>query len=117
MKLQQVALYASDLERAKAYWSRLLGAEPTGYFPRPGLLFFDLDGTRLLLDEKAPASLVYLRVDDVRAAVQGLEVTSEPHVIFTHTDDSLGPAGTVEWQAFVRDPDGNTVGFIGFEQE
>ncbi len=32
--------------------------------------------------------------------------------IFTHDDDRLGPAGTAEWQAFVRDSEGNLVGLV-----
>ena len=43
-------------------------------------------------------------------------IETEPHVIFTHEDDTLGPAGTSEWQAFVRDPFGNTVGLVSFER-
>jgi methylmalonyl-CoA/ethylmalonyl-CoA epimerase len=118
MRLVQVALRATDLDRAAAFWSDLLGTEPTGRFDPPGLLFFDLDGTRLLLDANAPSSMLYLQVDDVRARVEELRgwvpVTSEPHVIFEHEDDTLGPAGTAEWQAFVEDPEGNTVGLVSF---
>src|SRR3954468_11676432 len=104
---------ATDLDRAAAFYQELLGAEPTGRFDPPGLLFFDLDGTRLLLDAGAPPSLIYLEVSDVREAVERLrsevQVEAEPHLIFHHEDDALGPAGTDEWHAFVRDPDGNTV--------
>jgi len=118
-RLVQVALRATDLERAAAFYSELLGTEPSGRFEPPGLLFFDLDGTRLLLDGNAPASMLYLEVPDVGSAVEALrgrtEVVSEPHPIFTHEDDSLGPAGTVEWQAFVIDSEGNTLGLVGFE--
>jgi methylmalonyl-CoA/ethylmalonyl-CoA epimerase len=118
-RLVQVALRATDLDRAAAFYSELLGTEPSGRFDPPGLLFFDLDGTRLLLDGNAPASMLYLEVPDVGAAVEALrgrtEVVSEPHPIFTHEDDSLGPAGTVEWQAFVIDSEGNTLGLVGFE--
>jgi len=99
-------------------YARLLGTPATARFDPPGLLFFDLDGTRLLLDAKAPPSLVYLEVPDVREAVENLrgevDVESEPHVIFRHEDDTLGPAGCEEWQAFLRDPDGNTVGLVSF---
>ncbi len=35
-----------------------------------------------------------------------------PHALFGHEDDTLGPAGTDEWQAFVRDSEGNTVALI-----
>ena len=37
---------------------------------------------------------------------------AEPHVIFTHDDDALGPAGTEERMAFVRDSEGNTLGLV-----
>ena len=119
MRLVQVAMRATDLDRAAAFYTELLGAAPTGRFDPPGLLFFDLDGTRLLLDANAPASMLYLHVDDVRTRVEQLratvEVVGEPHQIFTHQDDALGPAGMAEWQAFVTDSEGNTVGLVSFE--
>lgn len=119
MRLVQVALRATDLDRAEHFWSELLGTAPTGRFEPPGLLFFDLGGTRLLLEANAPSSLLYVEVPDVRRTLERLagrvEVVSEPHPIFTHEDDALGPAGTTEWQAFVTDPDGNTVALVGFE--
>jgi methylmalonyl-CoA/ethylmalonyl-CoA epimerase len=118
-RLVQVALRATDLDRAAAFYTDLLGAEPSGRFDPPGLLFFDLDGTRLLLDGNAPASMLYLEVDDVRRAVEALRgrraVVTEPHAIFSHDDDALGPAGTTEWQAFVTDSEGNTLGLVSFE--
>jgi len=118
-RLVQVALRATDLDRAAAFYTELLGVAPTGRFEPPGLLFFDLDGTRLLLEGAAPASMLYLEVPDVRRAVETLrdrtEVVTEPHEIFTHEDDTLGPAGTTEWQAFVLDSEGNTLGLVGFE--
>ncbi|WP_432477790.1 VOC family protein [Nocardioides sp. GXQ0305] len=41
-----------------------------------------------------------------------MPVESDPHVIFAHDDDTLGPEGTEEWMAFVRDPEGNLVGLV-----
>ena len=41
-----------------------------------------------------------------------MEISSEPHVIFGHDDDTLGPAGTDEWMAFFVDPEGTTVGLV-----
>ena len=118
MRLVQVALHADDLDRAAAFYASLLGSPPTGRFDPPGLLFFDLAGTRLLLDRNAPSALVYLGVDDVHATVDALRdevrIVSEPHAIFTHDDDRLGPAGHEEWQAFIEDSEGNTVGLVGF---
>jgi methylmalonyl-CoA/ethylmalonyl-CoA epimerase len=118
MRLVQVAQHADDLDRASAFYSQLLGVEPSARFDPPGLLFFDLAGTRLLLDRNAPTALLYLEVDDVHASIDALRdtarIVAEPHVIFTHEDDRLGPTGHEEWQAFVEDPDGNTVGLVGF---
>jgi methylmalonyl-CoA/ethylmalonyl-CoA epimerase len=117
MGLVQVAQRATDLDRAAAFYADLLGTPPTARFDPPGLLFFDLDGVRLLLDVNAPSALLYLRVDDLPATVsrlraQGVVIESEPHVIFSHEDGTLGPAGTDEWQAFVRDSEGNVVGLV-----
>ena len=117
MRIVQIAQRAEDLGRATAFYADLLGAEPTAMYDPPGLVFFDLDGTRLLLDRVAPTALHYFEVDDIDAAVArlreaGADVESEPHVIFGHEDGTLGPAGTDEWRAFVRDSEGNLVGLV-----
>lgn len=118
MMLAQVAQHADDLDRAAAFYERLLGSPPLGRFDPPGLLFFGLgDGTRLLLEAGAPSALLYLHVSDVHTRVEqlradGVLVESEPHVVFSHTDDALGPAGTDEWMAFIRDSEGNLVGLV-----
>lgn len=120
MRLVQIAQHADDLQRAADFYTVLLEAGPTATFDPPGLLFFDLDGVRLLLDRNAPSSLVYLRVDNVHEALERLDgladIVSPPHVIFTHEDDTLGPEGHEEWQAFIRDSEGNTVGLIAFQR-
>lgn len=117
MDLLQVAQRVADMDRAVSFYSRLLGAPPMGRFDPPGLAFFALGPVRLLLDASAPASLLYLRVDDVSASIehlrsQGVEIVTEPHIIFSHEDDRLGPAGTDEWQAFFHDSEGNLVGLV-----
>ncbi|GAA3454228.1 VOC family protein [Dactylosporangium matsuzakiense] len=117
MRLVQIAQRAGDLQRAARWYADLLEAAPVATFDPPGLVFFDLDGVRLLLEGNAPAALLYLAVDDIAATVErlraaGTEITAEPHVIFTHADDTLGPAGTAEWQAFVEDSEGNLVGLV-----
>jgi len=117
VNLVQIAQHADDLERASAFYAELLGSPPTATYDPPGLVFFDLGGVRLLLDRGAPSALLYLRVDDIDETVgrlrgAGVAVESEPHVIFGHEDDTLGPAGTDEWQAFVRDSEGNLVGLV-----
>src|SRR4051812_13305354 len=114
--LAQVAQHAQDLDRAAAFYERLLGSPPLARFDPPGLLFFGLgEGTRLLLETAASPAMLYLAVDDVATRIEelradGVVIESEPHVIFSHSDDSLGPAGSDEWMAFIRDSEGNLVG-------
>jgi methylmalonyl-CoA/ethylmalonyl-CoA epimerase len=113
--LHQVAQRATDLGRAAAFYERLLGTPPIATFDPPGLVFFDLGGTRLLVDRNAPSALIYLRVDDVREAVErlrvdGVTIENEPHVIFSDEHGTFGAAGEDEWMAFIRDSEGNLVG-------
>ena len=117
MRMIQVAQRAEDLDRATRFYTDLLGVGPVATYDPPGLVFFDLGGLRLLLDKGASTGLHYLGVDDIDATIarlrgQGVAVESEPHVIFSHDDDTLGPAGTDEWMAFVRDSEGNLVGLV-----
>ena len=117
MALVQVAQKADDLDRATRFYTELLGRGPSATYDPPGLVFFDLDGVRLLLESRAPSAVLYLRVDDIDAEVArleglGVEITGRPHVIFRHDDDTLGPAGTEEWQAFLTDSEGNPVGLV-----
>lgn len=120
MEILQVAQHADDLDRAAAFYTDLLGGPPAARFDPPGLLFFNIGVSRLLLETAAASALIYLQVDDVRQTIermraQGVVIVDEPHVIFSHTDDTLGPAGTDEWMAFITDSEGNTVGLVSFE--
>lgn len=117
MHLAQVAQHAGDLERSIRCYEVLLGQPPSAVFEVPGLAFFSLGTTRLLLDASAPSSLLYLQVGDVKEEVERLrgldfEIVSEPHVIFRHETDDLGHAGEDEWMAFVRDSESNLVGLV-----
>ena len=120
MGLVQIAQHADDLDRAADFYTVLLEREPTARFDPPGLLFFDLDGIRLLLERGAPSAVLYLEVENVHETLERIdglaEVQSPPHVIFTHEDDTLGPAGHEEWQAFITDSEGNTVGLVAFQR-
>lgn len=117
MNLIQIAQHAEDLDRAAVFYTDLLGTGPTGRFDPPGLLFFDLCGSRLLLEQGADSAVLYLGVADIDATIErlraaGVAIESEPNVIFRHEDATLGPAGTDEWQAFIRDSEGNLVGLV-----
>ena len=115
MRLHQVALPVSDLDRATAFYADLLGTEPIAAYDPPGLVFFDLDGVRLLLDRQAgPGATIYLRVDDVEHAIadlaaRGIEITESAHVVFPDEDGTFGPPGQDEWLASIRDSEGNLV--------
>lgn len=120
MEILQVAQHADDLDRAAAFYENLLGETAAARFDPPGLLFFNIGIGRLLLEKGAPSALVYLQVDDVAETVErlrgdGVTVVTEPHVIFTHQDDAIGPAGNDEWMAFIEDSEGNTVGLVSYE--
>jgi methylmalonyl-CoA/ethylmalonyl-CoA epimerase len=121
MKLHQVAQHVDDLERATAFYTRLLGEPPIATFDPPGLVFFGLGDTRLLLERGASSALIYLRVDDVRVTVEqlradGVSIANEPHVIFTDDNGLFGPPGAQEWMAFLTDSEGNLVGLASQNQ-
>lgn len=112
--LHQVAQHADDLARAVAFYRDILGCAFITSFDPPGLAFFQLGETRLLLDAAAPSALIYLRVDDVRASTErlraaGVAIDTEPHIIFTDADGTFGKPAE-EWMAFIRDSEGNLVG-------
>jgi predicted enzyme related to lactoylglutathione lyase len=115
MILHQVAQHADDLERAVAFYTMLIGEPPIAVFDPPGLAFFRLGDTRLLIERGAPSALIYVRVDDVRSTVEqlradGVVIVNEPHVIFSDSEGQFGPPGADEWMAFVNDSEGNMVG-------
>jgi methylmalonyl-CoA/ethylmalonyl-CoA epimerase len=63
--------------------------------------------------------LIYFRVDDAAAVIErlrekGVDIVTEPHVIFQHVDDRIGPSSTDEVMAFFTDSEGNTVGVVEY---
>lgn len=117
MRFVQVAQHAEDLQRAAAFYAVLLDAEPSAIFNPPGLVFFDVGGVRLLLENRAPSAILYFEVADLQGAVadlrrRGVRIIAEPHMIYSHEDGTLGPAGSEEWMAFFEDSEANTVGLV-----
>jgi len=113
--LHQVAQHVDDLDRAVAFYRDTLGLPLLGRFDPPGLAFFDLGATRLLLEAGAPSALLYLRVDEIdrrfaelRAA--GVDLVDEPHLIHRDEDGQFGRPGGEEWMVFLRDSEGNLLG-------
>jgi methylmalonyl-CoA/ethylmalonyl-CoA epimerase len=114
-QLHQVAQHADDLDRAAAFYTKSLGGTMIAKFDPPDLVFVDLDGVRLLLEQAAPSALIYLRVPDVRESVSqlrdsGVTVHTEPHRVHVDADGAFGEPGWEEWLAFIRDSEGNLVG-------
>ncbi len=111
-KIRQVALAANDLAESKAFYQDVLGAEFVAEYHPPGLVFFDFSGTRLLFEQGASPATIYFWVDDIDEAVaelgsKGVEIDSDPHLIFPDAAGTFGPAGEEEWMAFFKDPAGN----------
>lgn len=112
--LHQIARTVTDLDRSVSFYRDTLGLSLVATFEPPGLAFFDLGGTRLLLErgaEAEPGSATgYLRVDaiDARHAElerSGVAFDQPPHLIHIDTEGRFGAPGTQEWMAFFRDPD------------
>jgi methylmalonyl-CoA/ethylmalonyl-CoA epimerase len=115
--LHQVAQHVDDLERAVAFYRDVLALPLIATFDPPGLAFFDLGDTRLLLEGGAPSALLYLRVGDIdrrfadlRAA--GVTFEDEPHLVHRDDEGRFGPAGTEEWMTFLRDSEQNLLGLV-----
>jgi methylmalonyl-CoA/ethylmalonyl-CoA epimerase len=116
--LRQVAQCVEDLDRAVEFYRDVVGLEFIARFDPPGIAFFDLGGSRLLLEAGAPSALLYLAVDNVASTTEalrnaGVTIESEPHVIHVDADGQFGPAGESEETAFFRDSEGNLVALAG----
>ena len=116
-RLHQIAQHADDLDRAVAFYRDTLGLRFVGRFDPPGLAFFDLGNTRLLLEANAPTAILYLEVGDIDASSQALRdadvtLVGEPHLIHRDEAGDFGPPGSEEWMAFFRDSEDNLVGLV-----
>ncbi|MFO1203098.1 MAG: LuxR C-terminal-related transcriptional regulator [Tabrizicola sp.] len=105
-QLSQIARRVETLDRARAFWRDTLQVPELYAFP--GLAFFDLGGTRLMLREtgrREEADILYLATPDIAAAhaalsERGARMTGAPHMIHKHPD------GSEEWMAFFTDDEG-----------
>jgi methylmalonyl-CoA/ethylmalonyl-CoA epimerase len=107
-----VALQATNLDAAVAFYRDVLGMRFMARYDPPGLAFFDMGGFRLLLSATASEATLYFRVADIDEAVKelkkrGVSFLHPPAMI--HRDDAgeLGKKGVEEWMAFFKDPSGN----------
>jgi methylmalonyl-CoA/ethylmalonyl-CoA epimerase len=115
--LHQVAQRSTDLERSIAFYRDVLGLPFVAKFDPPGLAFFDLGNTRLLLEAGGHSAVLYFAVPDIDAAYatlleRGVTFDAVPHLVHRDDDGTFGDAGDEEWMAFLRDPDGNVVAIL-----
>lgn len=111
-RLHQVALKASDLDASVAFYRDVLGLALIARFDPPGLAFFDLDGTRLMLSPNSSEGTLYFSVRDLDALIaeltaRGLALAAPAALVHRDEAGHFGPAGSEEWMAFFRDPSGN----------
>ena len=111
-RVHQIAQRADDLDRAVEFYRDTLGVPLVARFDPPGLAFFDLGNTRLLLEKGAPPALLYLEVDDIEESASslvaaGVDLLGQPQRIHKDDEGRFGPAGTEEWMVFFRDSEQN----------
>jgi predicted enzyme related to lactoylglutathione lyase len=98
-----------DLDRAKALYGALLGAEPT--VDSPYYVQFETGDQRLGLDPNGhtrgfPGSVGYWEVEDIHARLQELLAAGATE------HESVKDVGNGVLIASVRDDDGNVIGLI-----
>jgi DNA-binding CsgD family transcriptional regulator/catechol 2,3-dioxygenase-like lactoylglutathione lyase family enzyme len=110
--LAQISRGVRDLQESEAFYGKTLGLRHL--YTSGTLAFFDCAGTRLYLqvqEKPGPESILYLRVEDMRAAYDTLSArqvafTAAPHLIHRHSD------GTEEWLAHFNDPEGRPLALM-----
>jgi len=110
-RIHQIALHAEDLNVARDFYEKKLGAKFIAQYGQH-LLFFDFSGIRILLEKNAKPATVYFWVENIDVAYDelvsnGIEFDSKPHMIHKDDDGTFGVEGNEEWMAFFTDPSGN----------
>ena len=112
--LGQVALVVHDVDRAVTFYRDAIGL--SFLFQFPGLAFFSLGATRLMLslpetpEFDHPGSILYLTVGDIEAAharmaAAGVPFRDQPHVVHR-------AGGSELWMCFFADPDANVLALM-----
>ena len=116
MKIAQIAVTVYDLARAVVFYRDALGLKLLFEVPPKMAFFDDGGGIRLMLslpegtEFEPPGSILYFKVDDIRAAharlkEQGVSFAGEPHLVAKMPDHEL-------WMAFFQDSEGNTLALM-----
>ena len=112
-KIGQIAITVDDLTRAKDFYQNTLGMK--FLFDAGHLAFLQCGDVRLMLTtpekpEPRGGTILYYQVHDIQAThaalkSRGVEFFQEPHLIAKMPDHDL-------WMAFIKDPEGNTIGIM-----
>ena len=115
--IHQVSLLCNDIAQSRKFYAELLGARFIAEFDPPGLLFFQFDSTRLLLDKNGKPGLLYIRIAEIDNMVNslkalGVEFETEVQSVFKDDEGLFGQAGDTECMAFFKDPADNTLALV-----
>jgi len=113
-QIGQISIRVGDVDRATEFYRDVLGMP--FLFQVPNMSFFDCGGIRLMLglaeapEFDHPASILYYKVDDIRATYEalkgrGAEFIDEPHLLAKMPDHEL-------WMTFLHDTEGNTLALM-----
>ncbi len=113
-QIGQIAVNAKDVARATAFYRDVLGLTLL-FQAGPNLSFFDCGGIRLMItvpeaEFDHPSTILYYKVDDIRASYEslkarGAEFRDEPHFLAKMPDHDL-------WMTFLKDSEGNTLALM-----
>jgi methylmalonyl-CoA/ethylmalonyl-CoA epimerase len=109
----QIALTVRDLGRAKDFYQNTLGMR--FLFDGGTMAFFQCGGIRLMIglsEEAVPVggTILYFKVSDIQKVhatliEEGVVFLQPPHLVARMPDHEL-------WIAFLKDPEGNTLGLM-----
>lgn len=109
-------LPASDIERAKAWYSAVLNIEPTE-ITESGDVWYEIGGTRLMVYPSQfagtnKATAAHIRVDDVQVSVAELKSRGAVFEAYDfgegfRTVDGIATSAAGEAMAWLKDPEGN----------
>jgi predicted enzyme related to lactoylglutathione lyase len=109
-RIGQIAVTVKDLKRAIAFYRDTLDLKLL-FEVAPKMAFFDCGGVRLMLalpetpEFDHPASILYYRVPDIRAAYDTLNARG---VVFEAGPELVAPLAAADlWMAFAHDSEGN----------
>lgn len=115
MRLAQLHIPVTDIDRAVAFYREVLGFEFLFQVDGQPMAFFQAGDVRLYLGvpesgETSGSPMAYYSVDDLgaacsRIATLGVDIIREPHVV--HRDDRHEL-----WMASLHDSEGNMVTFM-----